>query len=349
MFETLVMFEALTFANSTFFTLCNFTAYQVARRSALTSSGHYASRCFRYAVRAGNALYRLGISEEIVNRAMRWLYPGTFVIDLRKCKILVSTRNCPNDVSSERLERILSRVQEIYRTVLTYPCFQINFNKSSFWLGDGVCQGMVQHFVKEYFRNTQKGQSFEIAAANAAGTMEDGANIEACALQSLHQAIQLNAAMLDTQDCDADFKFRIRLSGKATLGYASFRSEFPDLSVQLQTPCATINFLDLEDGIYDITLGWRIEKQIIWALPVGGHAIALIINEGRFLIFDPNYGLISCQNPGDYFNAAKFFNANNAYSLSKICLPESTTLVAGSNPAFTAMRVENGSRSVIHK
>ncbi|MCH9609032.1 MAG: hypothetical protein S4CHLAM45_02260 [Chlamydiales bacterium] len=321
------MFGALDFSNNTFLSLCNFTAYQITRRLALTSAGHYGSRCHQYAVRAGNALYRLGVSEETVNRTIRWLYPGAFVIDLKKCKILVRTRNCLNDFSPEKLEKISSRVQEIYRAVLIYPFFKIKINKNSSWLGDGVCQGMVQHFIKEYFRNSQKGQKFEIAATNAARTVEDGANIEVCALQWLHQATKLDTSILNAQDYDADFKFKIHLSGRANLGYASLRSEFPCLSVKFQTPLTTTNFLNLGDGIYDITLGWRIEKQhekTIWNLPAGyGHAIALIINEGHFLVFDPNYGLISYQDPNNYFNAAKFFDTNNAYSISKICLSDS--------------------------
>lgn len=210
-------------------------------------------------------------------------------------------------INDKSRNEILEKVKQLQiGSPLSY--FKFNYKKLSS-LEEGVCLGMVQVFISEYFKWRSKGTNFRDAAIIAAQSLAKGANVLACALQQIHHISELNREKFDEQypvEKIGLFESVFRkFTARRILGYYMLKS-MTDAGCLWTFSRSGKKLTSLTDGVYDIGTGYEIIEGI--AHPIKGnraHSSALLIENKSFLIFDSNIGLFAYPDPDRFFEVIR--------------------------------------------
>lgn len=260
-----------------------------ARTPAFAYLARCVDSCGYYAAKKINDLFRrIGVN--------RW-----FTYLPLASKVLVKIQNSPNDSlkGKSALQQIDEKAREILKDhqIPEYVNFHFEPQQS---LETGVCQGMVQVFIQDFYQASTQGFPFQQAAIKAAEQFKKGASLFTCAMQYLHQhgnSIDTPAFNKYVSEFNDSQKIMLHCMAKGFFGHLILGGK---VSVSLEKDLET-----LPDGIYDVTLGWRLENGKLHKSDKNGHATAFLIHEKSFLIFDPFEGLFSHPEPNKYFK--RFF------------------------------------------
>ncbi|NGX54162.1 MAG: hypothetical protein K1000chlam4_00887 [Chlamydiae bacterium] len=267
-------------------------ACRLARITGLFDAAYHDDIARYYAEQRSNAFYKLiGSKRRIV------CLPSS-------SKMLVRTKNRPRDELNDKAawQQVAEHALKLFQShIISYVDFHPEKASS---MEDGVCQGMVQVFIHEYNQARTQDFSFEEAAIKAAEPFSDGATLFACAIQRLHQIIEVNDDGFDLaypKDQHSNLK-RDLLHSTMTTNYGHIILGAKAWIVGVYDFSVARGLEALEDGVYDIIQGWTaIDDGRILRRGKIGHAIALLVHEKSFLIFDPNIGLFSHSEPDRFF------------------------------------------------
>ncbi len=278
-------------------------AYRLARLTKLFDATYHLDTSNYYVEQGWNAFYKLIRSERRI-----LLVPSTSIL-------LVGTKNRPGDeyYKEATLLQMAEKVKELLKGYLV-PFMSFDSEKSHA-VEDGVCQGMVQIFIHKYNQACTQGLSFKEAAIKAAEPLREGATLSACVMQHLHQIVTV-----DDNDFDLAFPKDQYTDSERAAHKCAARSYAGHLMLGAKT--ATVCKYDfsvvkdlgaLEDGAYDISIGWIIRTehdggQTWTGSGDAGHATALLVHDKSFLIFDPTVGLFNHLDPGRFFEVQRKYD-----------------------------------------
>ncbi len=276
---------------------CNFSSL-----TGLFDKSYHLDMLGYYSEQGWNAFYKLIGSERRI-----YLFPSS-------TKLLVPTKNRPGDEYNKEatLLQVTEKVQELIKGYL--PTFMEIHPEESSTVEDGVCQGMVQIFIRQYYQACGQDLSFKEAAIKAAEPFREGATFSACFMQHLHEIVEVN-----DNDFDLTFPKDQHTDSKRVTLKCAAKSYSGHLMLGAKTTVCKYDFSNvkdlgaLEDGAYDITIGWTIRTEHdggqTWDFLSGrGHANALLVHDKSFLIFDPTMGLFNHVDPGRFFDVRRKYD-----------------------------------------
>lgn len=231
-------------------------------------------------------------------------------------EILVTTVNHPKKCVKKKKERVKvdALVKCLMRKIQKEASY-IDFDPSKGNLDSltgGICLGMVQQCIIEFYKHYTGDKTFLESAQIAARRFQKGGPKTACAFQIIQYISSVNAERfekenpLDESMSNLDRGLNQTYARDLTLFFAhglglAGRSIFDpsDPSFKLSS---------LKNGVYEVNNNWTVDrknKPYQWDLKKIGHSTALFIEDERFLIFDPNVGLIKANDPDKYYDAIR--------------------------------------------
>lgn len=256
----------------------------------------YHEECAQYHGSKGwNALYRLVGS----HRRICFFAPSQWLVKTKN-------RMAPELENNSSRQRITDRAQNLFQNH-PLPYIKTHLNRPV-ELENGICQGMVTHFIHDFQKERNQGIPFQEAAIKAAKAFEEGAPLLACALEHIHLASEIDADEFDR----AFPKWRFSENQREII-YFQARSFCGDLILGAKKVfCSGLNVFrckleSLPNGSYDINLGRKVVSDRDGDETFSRndtHATALLIENQSYLIFDPNLGLIKHPEPSLYFETS---------------------------------------------
>lgn len=306
--------EIGTFAYSASLYFYHEYALNLSRKLIYIASGYHNDERFRHGLETCNALFRLGVSERMLNSTFAYFGWPELVHDISKAKVLVPSKNRPADLdstASNTWKEVADCVEELSKEIFQHSSFIKIDPLTQKNHGDGgVCRGMVQFFIKQHMKGRNNGLGFREAAISAAVSLKNGAPKEAYALQLLHLHTLINPKALENLPYDSDLKLNLELNASTILPI--FLSTFANLQITFQEAVPMLDPKNLKDGIYDVGIGMQRKigdpVNTFYNSLGSGHCIALLVESGSSFIFDPNYGLLEYEDPSAYFKVAKRFD-----------------------------------------
>lgn len=177
-------------------------------------------------------------------------------------------------------------------------------------LTQGICLGMVQQCIIEFFKLRSSDKSFLESAQIATRRFQKGGPKTACAFHIIQYISSVNEERFEKENPQAESMSKLdRVLNKTYardmtiffahgLGLAG-RSIF-DLSD------SSFRLSSLKNGVYEVNNNWTVDKKgklNEWDLKKISHSTALFVEHSQFLIFDPNIGLIKTSNPDKFYEA----------------------------------------------
>jgi hypothetical protein len=259
----------------------------------------YHSKCANYHEQKGwNAYYEL-VGSKHKCRAIKPL-SSYWIIKAQNQIIPELDNEIGHKQIADSANRALKQNPQLIPSYLTF-----NSKQSQEHLSKGICQGMVQVFIHEYHDALNQGFPFIEAAKKAATIFKNGAPLNACVMQHLHNACKLNWEQFKKtveELYTTDERNFLGYSSNVCLGYSLLGAKDPELNIVNISHFQ--DFIEKSNGAYDVSIGLKIisdEKGVEQSHYEKGHSTALLVHKKSYLIFDPIIGLFPCLDPARYF------------------------------------------------
>jgi hypothetical protein len=232
------------------------------------------------------------------------------VLFMPDSKVLVKTVNRPKKEcrKNQVQEKILQTITKLMpRLQVDYPYLEFDLSKVTIGtLSNGVCLGMVQQYIMNFTKLREANLGFIEAAEKVASIFKRGASKQACIFQYIQLIAELDTETferLHPQDESTQLSYDLNKICARWLT-AFFMNGFNVSSRTVTDLTEGGNEIQaFSDGCYLISNGMKVsretpEQSIDFD---SAHGMALIVENGQFLIFDPNQGLIQTPNPDRFF------------------------------------------------